>query len=81
MGQNVKQPCIRLRYPPRTSRSEHQRATFMIKSRIGKKSRGGRGLVKKSARLSALRRNGTVMSKDSTFSRTKKCRRSMCLVR
>eukprot|EP00965_Chrysotila_dentata_P005550 183285-Pleurochrysis_carterae.AAC.1 len=31
--------------------------------------------------LSALSTKGTVISRDSTRSRTKKCRRSMCLVR
>eukprot|EP00965_Chrysotila_dentata_P012389 407727-Pleurochrysis_carterae.AAC.1 len=36
-------------------------------SRIGKNKRGGSGLVKKSAKLSALRTKGTVMSKDPTF--------------
>eukprot|EP00965_Chrysotila_dentata_P124851 4127937-Pleurochrysis_carterae.AAC.1 len=66
--------------PPR-ARNEHQRATFMIKSRMGKNRREGKGLVKKSARLSALRTNRTVMSKDSTFLRTTKCRLSMCFVR
>eukprot|EP00965_Chrysotila_dentata_P145393 4802014-Pleurochrysis_carterae.AAC.1 len=53
----------------------------MMRSRIGKNRRGGRGLVKKSARLSALRTKGTVMSKNSTFSRTKKWRLSICLER
>eukprot|EP00965_Chrysotila_dentata_P162450 5365081-Pleurochrysis_carterae.AAC.1 len=52
-----------------------QRATFMITSRSGKNKRGGSGLVKKSAKLSSLRTNGTVSSKSSTFSRTKKCLR------
>eukprot|EP00965_Chrysotila_dentata_P009856 321535-Pleurochrysis_carterae.AAC.1 len=50
-------------------------------SRKGKNNCGAKGLVKKSARLSALRTKGTVISRDSTFLRTKKCRRSMCLDR
>eukprot|EP00965_Chrysotila_dentata_P104991 3467870-Pleurochrysis_carterae.AAC.1 len=50
-------------------------------SRNGKNRRGARGFVKKSARLSALFTKGTVISRDSTFSRTKKCLRSMCFDR
>eukprot|EP00965_Chrysotila_dentata_P171160 5648469-Pleurochrysis_carterae.AAC.1 len=40
-------------------------------SRNGKNNRGDKGLVKKSARLSALRTNGTASSSSSTFSRMK----------
>eukprot|EP00965_Chrysotila_dentata_P011560 378379-Pleurochrysis_carterae.AAC.1 len=61
--------------------SIHELATFIIASRSGKNTRGGRGFVKKSAMLSALLTNGTVISCDSTFSRTKKWRLSMCLER
>eukprot|EP00965_Chrysotila_dentata_P157374 5199287-Pleurochrysis_carterae.AAC.1 len=50
-------------------------------SRRGKNRRGARGFVKKSARLSVLRTNGTVISRVLTFSRMKKWRRSMCLDR
>eukprot|EP00965_Chrysotila_dentata_P122109 4037215-Pleurochrysis_carterae.AAC.1 len=50
-------------------------------SRNGKNRRGASGFVKKSARLSALLTKGTVNSRDSTFSRTKKCLRSMCFDR
>eukprot|EP00965_Chrysotila_dentata_P037776 1256128-Pleurochrysis_carterae.AAC.1 len=50
-------------------------------SRSGKNKRGGKGFVKKSARLSSLRTNGTVSSRSSTFSRMKKCRRWMCFDR
>eukprot|EP00965_Chrysotila_dentata_P153106 5059568-Pleurochrysis_carterae.AAC.1 len=53
----------------------------MIRSRREKNVLGGRGLVKKSAMLSALCTKGTVISRDSTRSRTKKCQRLMCLVR
>eukprot|EP00965_Chrysotila_dentata_P182167 6015377-Pleurochrysis_carterae.AAC.1 len=53
----------------------------MMRSRRGKKAFGGKGLVKKSAILAALCTKGTVISMDSTRSRTKKCRRSMCFVR
>eukprot|EP00965_Chrysotila_dentata_P004199 135497-Pleurochrysis_carterae.AAC.1 len=45
--------------------------------RSGKNTRGGRGLVKKFAMLSALLTNGIVISCASTFSRTKKWRRSI----
>eukprot|EP00965_Chrysotila_dentata_P061315 2031658-Pleurochrysis_carterae.AAC.1 len=45
----------------------------MILSRSAKNKRGARGLVKKSAKLSALHTKGTVMSCVSTRSRTKKC--------
>eukprot|EP00965_Chrysotila_dentata_P213972 6187956-Pleurochrysis_carterae.AAC.2 len=38
---------------------EHQRATFIIVSRIAKNTRGGSGFVKKSAKLSALATKGT----------------------
>eukprot|EP00965_Chrysotila_dentata_P020585 681850-Pleurochrysis_carterae.AAC.1 len=47
-------------------------------SRNGKNRRGASGFVKKSARFSALFTKGTVISRDSTFSRTKKCLRSIC---
>eukprot|EP00965_Chrysotila_dentata_P019162 638425-Pleurochrysis_carterae.AAC.1 len=53
----------------------------MMRSRRGKNVLGGRGLVKKSAMFSALCTKGTVISRDSTRSRTRKCRRSMCFVR
>eukprot|EP00965_Chrysotila_dentata_P153279 5066063-Pleurochrysis_carterae.AAC.1 len=49
-----------------------QRATFIMTSRSEKNKRGGSGFVKKSARLSSLRTNGTVSSRSSTFSRIKK---------
>eukprot|EP00965_Chrysotila_dentata_P109264 3611169-Pleurochrysis_carterae.AAC.1 len=44
-------------------------------SRSGKNKRGASGFVKKSARFSVLRTNGTVSSSSSTFSRIKKCLR------
>eukprot|EP00965_Chrysotila_dentata_P061780 2046156-Pleurochrysis_carterae.AAC.1 len=53
----------------------------MITSRNGKNKRGGRGFVKKSAKLSVLRTKGTVSSSSSTFSRMKKCRRWVCFER
>eukprot|EP00965_Chrysotila_dentata_P236088 6201132-Pleurochrysis_carterae.AAC.1 len=52
-----------------------------MSSRNGKNCLGDNGLVKKSAMFFALCTNGTVISRDSTRSRTKKCRRSICLVR
>eukprot|EP00965_Chrysotila_dentata_P014577 482950-Pleurochrysis_carterae.AAC.1 len=54
---------------PSCSEPSMQRATFMMTSRNGKNRRGERGFVKKSARLSVLRTNGTVSSSSSTFSR------------
>eukprot|EP00965_Chrysotila_dentata_P011690 383165-Pleurochrysis_carterae.AAC.1 len=60
--------------PCEHSGGEHHRATFMIASRIAKKGRGVRGLVKNSAKLALLDTNGIVMSYSSTGSRTKKCR-------
>eukprot|EP00965_Chrysotila_dentata_P101861 3362512-Pleurochrysis_carterae.AAC.1 len=69
-------------FPPcEHSGGEHHRATFMITSRIAKKGRGVRGVVKKSAKFAVLDTNGIVMSCSSTRSRTKKCRRSMCFDR
>eukprot|EP00965_Chrysotila_dentata_P064373 2133104-Pleurochrysis_carterae.AAC.1 len=48
-------------------------ATFMMEvSRSGKNTRGGRGLVKKSALSSAPLTKGTVISCYSTFSRQKR---------
>ena len=38
------------------------------------------GLVKMSAKLSTVRTKGTSSSKDSTMSRTKKCRRCTCFI-
>eukprot|EP00965_Chrysotila_dentata_P007943 258983-Pleurochrysis_carterae.AAC.1 len=45
----------------------------MMQSHRGKNVLGGRGSVKKSAILSAFCTKGTVISRDSTRSRTKKC--------
>ena len=39
------------------------------------------GFVKKSAMLSSVRTNGTSISRSSTMSRTKKCRRCTCFIR
>eukprot|EP00965_Chrysotila_dentata_P141862 4688955-Pleurochrysis_carterae.AAC.1 len=82
----VRERCVRLkgqgyvRYsglvfntpPCEAPGDEHQRATFMVVSRIAKNTRGGSGIVKKSAMLHALATNGTEMSWVSTRSRTKK---------
>ena len=54
---------------------------FMMRSRIGKKVLAVRGFVKKSAKFSADLTNGTTKVRSSTFSRIKKCRRSICFVR
>eukprot|EP00965_Chrysotila_dentata_P179393 5924477-Pleurochrysis_carterae.AAC.1 len=67
--------------PCEHSGGEHQRPTFITTSRIAKKGRGVRGLVKKSAKSAVLDTNGMVMSCSSTRSRTKKCRRSICFDR
>ena len=55
--------------------------SFMMIFRMAKKTLGfDSGLVKKSAQLFAVLTNGTDTSNFSTMSRTKKWRRSMCLV-
>eukprot|EP00965_Chrysotila_dentata_P020420 676756-Pleurochrysis_carterae.AAC.1 len=64
--------------------SIYELATFMIMSRSGKHTRGGRGFVKKSAMLSALLRKGTVILRDIVrldLFANEKWRRSICLVR
>eukprot|EP00965_Chrysotila_dentata_P192640 6175295-Pleurochrysis_carterae.AAC.1 len=63
------------------TRQHHKLALFMTTSRIGKKSRGRSGFVKKSARVSTLRRNYTVICRSSTFFLTKRRRLPVCLVR
>eukprot|EP00965_Chrysotila_dentata_P068512 2264821-Pleurochrysis_carterae.AAC.1 len=63
--------------PPVLGNEHSQRATFMMTSRSGKNKRGDSGFVKKWARLSALRTNGTVSSSSSTFFLIKKCLTAM----
>eukprot|EP00965_Chrysotila_dentata_P147252 4861748-Pleurochrysis_carterae.AAC.1 len=58
---------ICFQYPRAANRQHHEPESFMITSRIGKKSRGGNGFAKKSARLSTLRTKGTVIWSSSTF--------------
>ena len=48
----------------------------MIRSRMGKNFLAAKGLVKKSAMFSSVGTYGTSMTRDSTMSRMKKCRRS-----
>ena len=54
--------------------------SFMMARRIAKNCFALRGLVKKSAQLSTVETNGTLISNDSTMSRTKKWRRATCFV-
>ena len=54
---------------------------FMTFLRIAKKIFGGSHLVKKSASFNSDLTKGTTMSPSSTFSRTRKCLRAMCLER
>ena len=57
------------------------RGRFMRMARKRKKSTGRRGLVKKSAMLSAVRTYGTVIAPCSTSSRIHRWRLWMCFVR
>ena len=54
--------------------------SFMIMHRIAWNFLAVRGFVKKSAMFSLVGTKGTLISKDSTMSRTKKCRRATCFI-
>ena len=80
---------VRIATPPRTPSTSCRRrrineklqCTFMMMSRSLKNDFGGRGFVKKSARFSVDCTYCTWSVCCSTSSRTKKCLRSICLVR
>ena len=64
------QASLRVSTPPRGRDRASHPGTFMIKSRNAVKDFGGRGLVKKSARLFTVETKGTRMRCCSTSSRT-----------
>eukprot|EP00965_Chrysotila_dentata_P207633 6184243-Pleurochrysis_carterae.AAC.2 len=64
-------------HPPVLGTEQSTRDVHNIVAQWKEQPRGDRGLVKKSAKLSALRTKGTVSSSSSTFSRLNKCLRWM----